>query len=185
MDAMQLLLERNSHPKLGAPAPAADTLRTLYQAALRAPDHNSLRPWRFIQCTGPGLERLGEVFVAAQQAKDADSDDATLDKMRKMPLRAPMVVVIVASPKEDPKVPEIEQQLSAGCAAHALLMAAQAKGFAGIWRTGWLAFDEHVHHALGLNDSESIVGFLYLGTPAGRMKPLPELDPDDFVSEWS
>ena len=38
--------------------------------------------------------------------------------------------------------------------------------------------------ALGLEASEEITGFLYLGTRDGASKSLPALDTADFVSNW-
>ena len=65
MDALTLLHERSSMGKLGAPAPSAGQLEAIYQAALRAPDHKELRPWRFIEFSGEGRERLGELYAEA------------------------------------------------------------------------------------------------------------------------
>ena len=48
MDALNLLLNRSSHPRLQAPAPEGEELTNIMQAALRAPDHACLSPWRFI-----------------------------------------------------------------------------------------------------------------------------------------
>ena len=78
----------------------------------------------------------------------------------------------------------MEQRLSAGCAAHAILLAAEASGYAGIWRTGDAAFDRTVMTGLGLDAHEEIIGFLYLGTRDGQPKSIPQLDTADFVSSW-
>ena len=50
MDALSLLLNRSSQPRLGSPAPSGAALENIMQAALRAPDHACLTPWRFIVC---------------------------------------------------------------------------------------------------------------------------------------
>jgi nitroreductase len=99
-------------------------------------------------------------------------------------LRAPLLLVVVARLSEHPKVPAIEQRLSAGCSAYAALLAAEAMGYGGIWRTGAPAFDRGVMDALGLNADEEIVGFLYLGTAQGPRKPVPELAPEEFLTTW-
>ncbi len=46
MSAIDTLLNRNSHARLVDPGPDAAELNTILQAALRAPDHGRLRPWR-------------------------------------------------------------------------------------------------------------------------------------------
>ncbi len=183
-DILQFLQQRNSAPKLTEPAPDAMTREQIFRAALRAPDHAWLRPWRFITVEGERRDEFGRVLEQCLLQREPGSDEAARAKAREAPLRAPLLVVIVARLKEHPKVPAVEQRLSAGCAAHAILLAAEASGFAGIWRTGAPAFDRNVMNALGLGDNEEIVGFLYLGTRLGRAKPLPQLDTGDFVSSW-
>jgi nitroreductase len=91
---------------------------------------------------------------------------------------------VVAKVSEHEKVPAVEQRLSAACAAHAILLAAEASGFAGMWRTGAAAYDLALMSALGLVASEEIIGFLYIGSRDGAAKAIPQLDTADFVSAW-
>lgn len=184
MDALTLLQQRNSSPKLRDPGPDRQSLATMLRAATRAPDHGNLRPWRFLLIEGDARHALGDLFARALAARNPDARDADLEKARSKTLRAPLIVAVAVSPTEHPKVPFIEQQLSAGCAAHGLLLAAEALGYAGIWRTGANAFDPIVMRGLGLADHESLVGFLYIGTRDGRAKPIPEHNLDDFVARW-
>lgn len=179
MDAQELLLNRHSNPRLIEPAPAGEQLNMLFRAALRAPDHAGLTPWEFIVFEGEQRRALGDVLAAAAAAQ-GETEDA-INKARNAPLRAPMVITVVAKVKAHDKVPRLEQELSAGCALMAMQMAAQSMGFNGIWRTGWFAFDRGVHQSLGLNEQDQIVGFLYLGTPEVEVRRLPERDPAQFV----
>lgn len=189
MNALELLHGRNSAPKLTEPAPSGEVLDNMLKAAIRAPDHFRLRPWRFLTIKGDARQRLGELMVTAAQQRAAQSGQAPLPvedcaKIRAKVLRAPLIIVVVAKISEHPKVPAIEMRLSAGCAAHGLLLAAHAQGFAGIWRTGANAFDKTVFAGLGLTIDEEITGFLYLGSVAGRYKPLPALAVEDFCQDW-
>lgn len=179
MDALQLLLNRHSNPRLMEPAPAGEQLDTIFKAGLRAPDHAALTPWEFIVFGGEQRARLGDILAAAAKAR-GDSEDS-IAGARQAPLRAPMVITVVAKVKPHDKVPALEQEISAGCALMAMQMAAQALGFNGIWRTGWFAFDRGVHQALGLAEQDQIVGFLYLGTPQTEVRKLPERDLASFV----
>ncbi len=183
-DILEFLQHRNSAPKLTDPAPGPEQLRQMFRAALRAPDHAWLRPWRFIIIAGERRVRFGEVLEQCLLKRQPGADDTARAKARNAPLRAPLLVVVVARIGEHPKVPASEQRLSAACAAHGLLLAAEAAGFAGIWRTGEPAFDRNVMSALGLSSEEEITGFIYLGSREGNPKPLPVLDPDDFISNW-
>lgn len=181
---LPLLCTRNSAPRLCEPGPSPDELEQLFKAALRAPDHAWLRPWRFLCVEGERREALGELLKAALQQRDPAADAKALEKARLAPLRAPLVIVVVARLSDHPKVPHSEQRLSAGCAAHSILLAAEALGYAGIWRTGAAAFDPQVMTGLGLDATEEITGFLYLGSRDGPAKNLPNLDPEDFVRHW-
>ena len=174
MDALEALLSRNSAPKLSEPAPTGDALQRIFQAALRAPDHARLKPWRNLVIEGEARHRLGELFAQVAAGGETTLDEEALAKIRSKPLRAPLIIVVAVRLQVHPKVPEIEQYLSAGASAHAMLLAAHAQGFAGIWRTGAMAFNRELMRGLGLAENEHIVGFLYLGTPEGRAKHLPE-----------
>ncbi|AHY42602.1 NAD(P)H nitroreductase [Stutzerimonas decontaminans] len=184
MDALDLLLNRVSVTRLCEPAPDATQLDLLFRAALRAPDHGQLHPWRFLTIEGNARHKLGELFAAALQSRNPAVSDEALQKARNMPLRAPMLVVVVASLKVHPKVPEGEQLLAAGCAAHGMLLAAHAQGIGAVWRTGEFAYDSHVLEGLGLSEQERLLGFFYLGTPEGRVRTAPVLEPQAFVSGW-
>jgi nitroreductase len=183
-DMLTFLQQRNSSPRLTAPGPDAAELEAIFRAALRVPDHAWLRPWRFITIDGERREDFGRVLECCLRARDPAADEAALAKARAAPLRAPLLVVVVVRVTEHPKVPALEQRLSAGCAAHAILLAAEASGYAGIWRTGDAAVDRAVMNALGLAANEEIVGFVYLGSREGTGKSLPDLDTADFVSSW-
>lgn len=184
MDAIELLLNRVSSSSLQEPGPTDTQLDVIYRAALRAPDHGALRPWRFLNVRGEARSRLGEVFQQAATRGGVAVDEGKLKKLGKMALRAPLVVVVIARTSDHPKVPVLEQQLASGAAAQNLLLAAYAQGIGGIWRTGEMAYNPHVEAALGLAENENIIGFLYLGTPPEKQKKPPQLNPCDFVSEW-
>ncbi len=185
MDALSLLQNRNSAVRLAEPAPTEAEFAEIFAAAARVPDHARLRPWRFRVVEGNARDHLGELFAMAAQCRDPDVSAQDLDKFRKQPLRAPVILVVSAIIQEHPKVPAIEQSLSAGCAAYAALLAAEALGYAGIWRTGVNAFDRTVMEGLGMSQNEEIVGFLYIGSRDGGAKPIPDLPLSDFVQRWT
>lgn len=186
MDAIELLTQRTSSPALEGPAPTAKQLQVMFEAAARAPDHGLLRPYRFLTIQGDGLDRLGELYLQAALAKagDSDLDDAARNRFLNMPRRAPMIVVAIAVVQDHPKVPEIEQIITAGCAAQAVVQAAYAQGLGAIWRSGDLMFDAVVEKGLGLSDNEKMVGFIYLGQPM-RDREAPVANVGEFTAEWT
>ncbi len=157
MDALTLLLNRHSCGRLADPAPSGEVLDNILKAGLRAPDHGTLTPWQFILFEGEGRERLGKLLAEAARARGEDEE--SINKCSEAPLRAPLVVAVATRYQDHPKVPKLEQELSAGCALMAMQMAAQAQGFNGIWRSGWFIFDEQINKGLGLAADDRPGGF--------------------------
>lgn len=164
MDALAALTNRVSPAALDLPGPSASELETILQAAVAAPDHGRLKPWRFIVIEGSAREKLGTLMVESLQRREPAAPAGKLEAERKKALRAPLVVVAAAVVQSVAKVPEIEQVVAVGAAAQNMLVAAHALGFGGFWRTGAIAYDAAVKQALGLAAGDVIVGFLYLGT---------------------
>jgi nitroreductase len=184
MDAIEALTSRRSPVKLVEPAPGDEQLQQILSAAIRAPDHGRLRPWRFLVLRGSARERLGDVLADALKARAPDVPPDVIERERQKPLRSPLMVVVAAAIAEG-KIPAVEQLLSAGAAAQNIMLAAHAMGFGANWRTGDGAYDAKVKEALGLKPDDAIVGFFYLGTPAGRT-PIPPDEPgvQTFIREW-
>ncbi len=162
MDALELLLNRRSAKRLIEPAPSGDILDNIIRAGMRAPDHGTLQPWRFVIIEGEGRARFGELLH--QSALNAGMDEKGIEKAAQAPFRAPLIIAVLAWCDTQSKVPRQEQVLSAGCAVQAMQMAALAQGFNGIWRTGLWATQPDVKQAFGCREQDEIVGFLYLGT---------------------
>ncbi|MDA1300934.1 MAG: nitroreductase [Proteobacteria bacterium] len=184
MDALEALHTRVSAPRLSGEV-SSQALNNILKAALRAPDHALLRPWRFLIVRGSYRHLLGDLFVRAARQQDAGTSEAQLEKVRSKPLRAPVILIGIARLSEHPKVPEVEQLLSCGAAMQNMSVAAFAQGLGAIWRTGSMAYDRVVQEGLGVADDERIVGYLYLGQVEGRSRKAPELDVDDYVDEWT
>ena len=64
MNAIELLLTRQSDSKLTEPGPSPEQLDIIKQAALRVPDHGCIAPWQFIIVQGAAREKLGEIYLA-------------------------------------------------------------------------------------------------------------------------
>ncbi len=186
MDAIEALTTRASLPRLGLPGPGPDEVQTILRGALRAPDHGLLRPWRFITIEGEARARFGDVLATALAERVPDVPGAAVENERAKPLRAPLIIVVAARvDPQHPKIPEIEQVSSAAAAAQNICVAAHALGYGCFWRTGQPAYDTAVKDALGLAQTDHIVGFMYLGTPT---EPAPDKgrrpEVKDFLESW-
>lgn len=184
MDTITALISRSSSARLAEPAPEGSDREKIFQASLSAPDHAGLKPWRFLTVEGDRRVQLGKKMVAAALLDDPDLDPLKQQKLLNAPLRAPLLVIAIANIQSHPKVPEIEQLLATGAAVSQMLVAIHALGFAAVWRTGAMAFSRSFMKSMGLDASEKIVGFVYIGTSAGNKKPLKAQKVADFYREW-
>lgn len=185
-DALDLLKTRRSVKpiELAGPGPTKDELTTLLTIAARVPDHGKLKPWRFIVFEGDARLAAGEIIAEVFTSDHADASPDQIEFERKRLARAPLVVAVVSRAGPHVKIPEWEQQLSAGAAAMNLILAAHAMGFAASWITEWYAYDRRVLDRLGLASNERIAGFVHIGRPA---KPPEDRDRprlDDIVTRY-
>src|SRR5688500_4638170 len=92
---IDLLLHRASALRLAEPGPTPKQIETILQAAVTAPDHGRIRPWRFIVMQGEGRKRLGELMGETQRALKPEMSEEELEKARGKALRAPVVIALV------------------------------------------------------------------------------------------
>ena len=184
MDALEVLQKRVSITKLVEPTPDKSQLAEVFKAASRAADHGKLRPWRFLTIQGDGLNNLSDLLVAALIKSNPQVSPSVIEKTKNMPFRAPMIIVAIAKCQEHPSIPKLEQLLACGAATQNILNALFAVKFGAVWRTGDLAYNDHVKQALGLQALEEIVGFIYVGTPAQDIPAPPQVDVENIFSEW-
>ncbi|MDX3936602.1 nitroreductase [Stenotrophomonas sp.] len=184
--ALHALDARRSVPakQLGAPGPDPATLLRMLASAVRVPDHGKLVPYRFLRITGDARHSLGAFLAERALQRDPQVSPAQLDKDRQRFSHAPVIITVIASPRPNPKVPEAEQLMTAGCVCFALLQAAQALGFGAQWLTAWMAFDPAVHAHLGLAEGEQIAGFIHIGTPKTAVPERERPDPAALLQDW-
>ena len=187
MNLLDLLDTRRSTPsrQLGEPGPDADQLERLLAAAIRVPDHGKLTPWRLLLIHGEARQRLGEQLAVIHRRVDANVPDSVLAKDRERYSFAPLIIAVIARVDPgNPKVPEQEQILSAGCVAYNLLLGAQALGFGAQWLTGWAAYDRDAADLFGLAPHERVVSFVHIGTARETIPERVRPNFHDLVSNW-
>lgn len=177
-DTLALLKLRRSVPPqfLTAPGPDESQLGDILTIGARVPDHGKLAPWRFIVFSGAGRDKAAEIVAQAFKVKYPEADAEKVAFERNRLLQAPVIVAVVSTAKPHVKIPEWEQELSAGAVCMNMLVAAHAMGFGASWLTNWFSFDRAVLSALGLGADERIAGFIHIGTPtaapADRERPV-------------
>lgn len=186
MTAIEALLSRRSVAAqfLGEPGPSQVQIDSAIDAALRAPDHGRIQPWRFRLIRGPARAELAKKLVEVTLRRDSDTPIGQLEKLRRR-AEVPLIVAVSAALKIDMKVPEVEQLLSAGAGFMNLLNAFHVQGFGAIWLTGPNVYDPALSLLLGLDAAERLLGLIYVGTPAANTPAtLARPGRAPFVSEW-
>ena len=182
------LLARQSVPPrlIDGPAPSQAEIDDMLMAAVCAPDHGAIRPWRFHVIQGDALNRLGDIFVEALKKRAPDAPRETIEKEQSRPLRAPLIIAACAKIdlSRAEKIPAVEQIVCVGTACQNILLAAHDKGYGAMMLTGVNARDPHVKAAFGLDGPDEIVGFIYIGTPSGPTFEKERPDPEEFTTVW-
>jgi nitroreductase len=165
METLEAIFTRHSVSNIKPDPVPRQMIEKLLHAAVQAPNHYKVRPWRFVVITGKSRERLGEVMAQSLKEKTTDLPDSALDIERAKPLRAPVLISVGVDKPSDPRVLEIENICAVAAAVENLLLAAHAEGLGAKWRTGPAARDPKIKKFLGLESDQHLIGFIYLGYP--------------------
>jgi nitroreductase len=188
LDAIQAMLSRRSVPalRLREPGPSSAQIDVALDAALCAPDHGALRPWRFVLIHGAARARLAELLAGRLQAREPDTPLGKIERLRTQVSNAPLVIALGARIQVAHKVPEIEQLLAVGAGVMNLLNAFHAMGYGAIWLTGGNAYDPQIAAGLGFEPAERCLGFVYVGTVQASDRPPPrQPERGALVRDWS
>lgn len=169
MDTIEAMTSRSSAKSYGDIPPTRDHIDTILQAAVRAPDHGRLRPWRFMLIEGEQRRKLGDILAASAMRRNPALSAGDLQREHDKAMRAPLVILVVCRAVPGTKVPIVEQILAAGAAAQNILLGLHNFGYAAAWKTGDAAYDPEVKKALGLNVDDHIVAFIYTGGGLGAL----------------
>src|SRR5687768_530086 len=82
--------------RLGEPGPNPDELGLILRAAMAAPDHGALKPWRVIRCRQASRARLADLFVADKLERHPDSTEIQLEREREKATRPPVLLALIA-----------------------------------------------------------------------------------------
>ena len=163
MDTLTALNTRVSVARLTEPGPSADQVRQLLAAAIRAPDHGMLRPWRFLVLEGEERERLGDIMEWRLLRRQPEADQCARDNIRNKALRAPTIIVAVAEITEGHKVPAWEQVLAVGAAVQNIMVAARGRGLDTCPQAAFTPFHRVIRDQLAMPANEILVCGMALG----------------------
>ena len=168
------LARRRSAPaqSLTAPGPSRAEIERILMLGARTPDHGKLFPWRFV-VMGPQSRADLARALAPLAAHQLDPGKAA--KVLSKLTAPPLTILVLSVPIAGHKVPEWEQQLSAGAVCMNLEHAANALGYAASWITDWYSYDPVALALYDVRAGECVAGFIHIGTlaepPLERPRP--------------
>jgi nitroreductase len=171
MDVMEAIHGRLSTSRMAPGSVSRELIEKLLGAAVQAPNHYKVRPWRFVVLIGDGRVRLGNLMADIFHQRFPDAKADALDKERVKPLRSPIIIAVGVDKPAESKVLEVENICAAAAACQNILLAAHALGLGSHWRTGDAARDPQVKNFLGFSEDQNLIGFLYIGYPESQAEP--------------
>ncbi|HEV3155955.1 MAG TPA: nitroreductase [Candidatus Baltobacteraceae bacterium] len=166
MNVLEALRTRRSIPQLQGEVDDA-TIARFVDLAVLAPNHRLTEPWLFTLISGETRKRLGrrwaESLADERGLRDEKRSGFINGEVGKL-LRAPAILAVSTRTDPDPEV-ALEDYAATAAAIENLLLAAHADGLGAMWRTGLMASHPTMRTLLGLDPSDRIVGFVYLGIP--------------------
>ncbi|MDC1429223.1 nitroreductase [Emcibacteraceae bacterium] len=186
-ETLELLMLRRSLTvkDMVHPGPSEEQLKQILEIGSRVPDHKKQVPWRFLTFEKNTRKKFGKILRAIFAKNYPKTNEKMLDFEENRFLRAPLVIAVISTAdKDNPKVPEWEQILTAGAVCQNILIASNAMGYASQWLTEWYAYDKVVLKKLNLNPNERIAGFIYIGTASKQPKERGRPDLANLVKKW-
>lgn len=170
-----------------------EQLEQMIEAAICAPDHGLLRPWRFVSFGPEARPALADLFEAALLERKPDAEQEERARARAKAGRAPGLLGIIVRLDGDEakqgnpfkeRVVCDDQYASAGAALQNILLMAHAMGFAARATSGRAVRTHAFRDALGLADNEQFLCFVAIGTPEGPGKSNPRPVAKDLLAHW-
>jgi nitroreductase len=171
--------------RMGGPGPDESELGRILAAALAAPDHGALRPWRVVRCNAQGKARLAELFVASKLRVKPDATEIELGRERDKAMKPPVLLAMLATPKPAKgEITEAEQLAAAGAAMQSILLAAFGLGYGAIILSGSRCADPAVRRAFGLGERDHLLGFISIGTVVDTPIPAPRPKLEEMIAVY-
>ncbi len=107
---------------------------------------------------------------AEAEGEDEEMAAGRISRERKKAFRAPVVIAVISASGRD-EVETLENYAACAAAVQNMQLTAHSLGLASIWRTGPVAYHEHMRRFFGLKENDRIVAYLYVGYPDMGERP--------------
>ena len=173
---IQAIETRQSMGRVKADPVPRELVERILQSAVHAPNHRLTEPWRFHVFTGKGRGELARAraeiarLQAEAEGEDEEMAAGRISRERKKAFRSPVVIAVISRAGRD-EVETRENYAACSAAVQNMLLTAHSLGLGAIWRTGPVAYHDHMRSFFGLGEGDAIVAYLYLGYPDMGERP--------------
>ena len=153
-----------------------ELIETILESAVHAPNHKITEPWLFHVFTEKGRGELARAraetarLQAEEEGEDEEMAAGRISRERKKAFRAPVVIAVISRSGRD-EIETTENYAACSAAVQNMLLTAHALGLGAIWRTGPVAYHDHMRAFFGLDGGDAIVAYVYLGYPDMGERP--------------
>lgn len=149
-----------------------------------APTHKLTEPWRFVVFKGAGLQKLGSFQAELYKQNNPDFKEEKYEKLKQKPLECSHVIALGMKRDEKERLPQIEEVCATACAVQNMWLTASAHKVGCYWSTGGVTFCEDAKPFFGLDPTDVLLGFLFIGMPKGEKWPEGKRKPIEEKVSW-
>jgi nitroreductase len=176
MDVIQAIETRQSMGRVKQDPVPKELVERILESAVHAPNHRITEPWRFHVFAGKGrgeLARARAEIARLQAEAEGESEEMAagrISRERKKAFRAPVVIAVISEAGRD-EVETLENYAACAAAVQNMQLTAHSLGLASMWRTGPVAYHDHMREFFGLEEGDRMVAHLYVGYPDMGERP--------------
>ena len=176
MDVNRAIETRQSIGRVKQDPVPKELIERILESAVHAPNHKITEPWSFHVFTGKGRGEFARAraelarIMAEDEGEDEDFAAGRVSRERKKAFRAPVVIAVISRAGRD-EVETTENYAACAAAVQNMQLTAHSLGLGSIWRTGPVAYHDHMREFFGLGEGDRIVAYLYVGYPDMGERP--------------
>ena len=136
-------------------------IEKILEAANWAPNHKKTEPWRFKVLQGESQVKLGLFLSQKYLENETNPKEFKVKKLIENPKKAGAIIVICMQRDAAERIPEWEEVAATAMAVQNMWLCCTEMGIGCYWSSPGLI--KHMGDFLNLNDSESCLGFFYMG----------------------
>ena len=175
------IIQRRSIKLFNGQPVERETLLSILDDAVWAPNHQLRQPWRFIVACGKELDDLYSVLKEFALPKWKDLSEEDLEKQMKK-FTNPGGYVFVVVPEDARQKERLEDYAAASMLVQNIQLLAWDRGIGSCWKTPGFLDNPLFRDALGVQPGERIISMLQVGYFDEMPKPKDRKGVEDLVT---